>query len=68
MNLVNAKVAQLLIPVEDFDKALGFYRNILDVPFPFAAPPQMTFFNSRGVEFTDTDGNRLALMSEVTAA
>lgn len=68
MNLVNAKVAQLLIPVEDFGKALGFYCDLLDVPFPFAAPPQMTVFNSGGVEFTDTGGNRLALMREVTAA
>jgi methylmalonyl-CoA/ethylmalonyl-CoA epimerase len=49
MNLANATVAQLLIPVSDFDKGLSFYRDILGVPFLFAAPPQMAFFNCGGV-------------------
>ncbi len=123
MNLENAKVAQLLIPVDDFDKGVGFYRDVLGIPFLFAAPPQMAFFNCGGIrllvgvmpsgqkaqrgsaiyfqvpdigavfsslkgkgvrfiaephvvsrtpkselwlaEFTDPDGNQLALMSEV---
>jgi len=123
MNLANAKVAQLLIPIEDFDKGVAFYRDVLGLPFLFAAPPQMAFFNCDGVrllvgvmpqgqiaqrgsaiyfqvpdihvvysslkdkgvnfkaaphvvnrtpkselwlsEFTDPDGNQLALMSEV---
>ena len=123
MNLADAKVAQLLIPVEDFDKGVAFYRDVLGIPFLFAAPPQMAFFNCGGVrllvgvmpsgqkaqrgsavyfqvsdisavfgelkekgvafvaephvvnrtaktelwlaEFTDPDGNQLALMSEV---
>ncbi|HVT03491.1 MAG TPA: VOC family protein [Thermoanaerobaculia bacterium] len=123
MNLENAKVGQLLIPVDDFDKGIAFYRDILGLPFLFAAPPQMAFFNCGGVrllvgvlppgqephrgsaiyfqvpdirgvfaslkdkgvlfraephivhrtagselwlaEFTDPDGNQLALMSEV---
>jgi len=123
MNLANAKVAQLLIPVEDFNKGVAFYRDVLGIPFLFAAPPQMAFFNCSGVrlllgvmpsgqkaqrgsavyfqvpdsravfgelkekgvafvaqphvvnrtaktelwlaEFTDPDGNQLALMSEV---
>jgi methylmalonyl-CoA/ethylmalonyl-CoA epimerase len=122
MNLENAKVAQLLIPVENFDKGVAFYRDVLGVPFLFAVPP-MAFFNCGGVrllvgvlpsgqeaqrgsviyfqvpdihavvsslkdqdvrfmaephivhrtpssenwlaEFTDPDGNQLALMSEV---
>ncbi|HTL49713.1 MAG TPA: VOC family protein [Steroidobacteraceae bacterium] len=126
MNLANAKVAQLLIPVEDFEKGVAFYRDVLGVPLLFAAPPQMAFFNcggvrllvgvippgqkaqrgsaiyfqipdihavysslkSRGVtfsaephvvnrtpkselwlaEFTDPDGNQLALMSEVATS
>ena len=29
MNLANAKVAQLLIPVEDFEKGVAFYRDTL---------------------------------------
>lgn len=49
MNLANATVAQLLIPVSDFDKGMSFYRDILGVPFLFAAPPQMAFFNCGGV-------------------
>ena len=114
---------QLLIPVDDFDKGVGFYRDVLGIPFLFAAPPQMAFFNCGGIrllvgvmpsgqkaqrgsaiyfqvpdigavfsslkgkgvrfiaephvvsrtpkselwlaEFTDPDGNQLALMSEV---
>ncbi len=124
MNLANATVAQILIPVEDFDKGVAFYRDVLGIPWLFAAPPQMAFFNCGGVrllvgvtpagqkaqkgsaiyfqvpdiraafsslkekgvrfvgepqvvnrtrksefwlaEFTDPDGNQLALMSEVT--
>jgi len=124
MNLADAKVAQLLIPVEDFDQGVAFYRDVLGIPFLFAAPPQMAFFNCGGIrllvgvmpagekaqrgsaiyfqvadiravhatlkdkgvtfraephvvhrtpkselwlsEFTDPDGNQLALMSEVT--
>jgi methylmalonyl-CoA/ethylmalonyl-CoA epimerase len=49
MNLADAKIAQLLIPVEDFDKGVAFYRDVLGVPFLFAAPPQMAFFNCGGV-------------------
>ena len=49
MNLANAKIAQLLIPVEDFDKGVAFYRDVLGIPFLFAAPPQMAFFDCGGV-------------------
>lgn len=44
VNLANATVAQILIPVEEFDKGVAFYRDVLGVPFLFAAPPQMAFF------------------------
>src|SRR2546429_3639026 len=44
MNLSNASVAQVLIPVEDFDRGTSFYRDVLGIPFLFAAPPQMAFF------------------------
>lgn len=125
MTLANATVAQLLIPVDDFDKGVAFYRDVLGIPFLFSAPPQMAFFNCGGVrllvgalpagqaaqrgsaiyfrvadihgvfaslkgrgvrfraephvvhrtpqselwlcEFTDPDGNQLALMSEVAS-
>jgi predicted enzyme related to lactoylglutathione lyase len=49
MDLSNAKVAQLLIPVEDFESGVAFYRDVLGIPFLFAAPPQMAFFNCAGV-------------------
>jgi methylmalonyl-CoA/ethylmalonyl-CoA epimerase len=49
MNLANAKVGQLLIPIDDFEKGVAFYRDILGLPFLFAAPPQMAFFDCGGV-------------------
>ena len=49
MNLANAKVGQLLIPVDDFEKGVAFYRDILGLPFLFAAPPRMAIFNCGGV-------------------
>jgi len=115
-----------MIPVDDFDRAVSFYKETLGLPFLFAAPPQMAFFMCGNVrllvgvtppgqpvqrgsaiyfrvqdiravasslkekkvnfqaephlvhrtptselwlaEFTDPDGNHLALMSEVPPA
>ena len=125
MNLSDATVGQLLIPVDDFERGVAFYRDVLGLPFLFAASPQMAFFACGSVrllvgvppagqkaqrgsaiyfsikdidgvftslrhngvkfvanphlvhrtpeaelwlaEFTDPDGNQLALMSEVAA-
>src|ERR1700733_14253119 len=44
MNLADAIVTQLLIPIDDFERGVAFYRDILGLPFLFAAPPQMAFF------------------------
>jgi catechol 2,3-dioxygenase-like lactoylglutathione lyase family enzyme len=44
MNLSDATVAQVLIPVEDFERGTAFYRDTLGIPILFAAPPQMAFF------------------------
>ena len=49
MNLAKAKIAQLLIPVADFEQGVAFYRDVLGIPFLFAAPPQMAFFDCGGV-------------------
>jgi len=126
MNLANATVGQILVPVDDFERGVAFYRDVLGLPFLFSAPPQMAFFmcgavrllvgvpppgqkaqrsaaiyfrvsdiknvhatlTAQGVdfqtgphvvhrtatdelwlaEFTDPDGNQLALMSEVAAS
>ena len=44
MNLANASIAQVMIPVEDFDRGISFYRDTLGLSFLFTAPPQMAFF------------------------
>lgn len=49
MNLAQASVGQLMIPVDNFDRGVAFYRDILGLPFLFAAPPQMAFFDCGGV-------------------
>ena len=49
MNLANAKIAQLLVPVDDLARGVAFYRDVLGLPFLFEAPPQMAFFNCDGV-------------------
>ncbi len=49
MNLSDAKVVQFLVPVNDFDAGVAFYRDILGLPLLFAAPPQMAFFDCGGV-------------------
>src|SRR4029450_5835731 len=49
MDLAEATVAQIMIPVEDLDTGISFYRDVLGIPFLFAAPPQMAFFMCGGV-------------------
>ena len=49
MNLADATVTQLLIPIDDFERGLAFYRDVLGLPFLFAAPPQMAFFQCGAV-------------------
>ena len=49
MSLANATIMQILIPVADFDRGVGFYRDTLGIPFLFSAPPQMAFFMCGGV-------------------
>jgi methylmalonyl-CoA/ethylmalonyl-CoA epimerase len=49
MDLADAKIGQILIPVDDFEKGVAFYRDVLGIPFLFAAPPQMAFFNCGGI-------------------
>jgi len=49
VDLAHASVAQVMIPVADLERALSFYRDTLGLPFLFAAPPQMAFFQCGGV-------------------
>ncbi len=49
MNLSDAAVTQVMIPVDDFERGIAFYRDVLGIPFLFAAPPMMAFFKSGAV-------------------
>lgn len=49
MNLADATVTQLLIPIDDFDRGVAFYRDVLGIPHLFSAPPQMAFFQCGAV-------------------
>ena len=49
IDLTDASVGQLLIPVADLDKAVPYYRDVLGLPFLFTAPPQMSFFQAGNV-------------------
>jgi methylmalonyl-CoA/ethylmalonyl-CoA epimerase len=44
LDLENASIGQLLIPVENLERAIAFYRDTLGLRFLFSAPPQMSFF------------------------
>jgi methylmalonyl-CoA/ethylmalonyl-CoA epimerase len=43
------RIHQLSMRVHDVDRAVRFYRDTLGVPFLFAAPPRMAFFDCNGV-------------------
>lgn len=49
MKLESARIAQLMLPVDDLAKGVAFYRGVLGLPFLFEAPPQMAFFSCGGV-------------------
>ena len=49
VDLATATIGQLLIPVTDLDRAIGYYRDSLGLPLLFAAPPQMSFFQAGDV-------------------
>ncbi len=49
IDLSDATVGQLLIPVEDLERATTYYRDTLGLPFLFSAPPQMSFFQAGSV-------------------
>ena len=49
MNLADATVTQVLIPIDDFERGVAFYRDLLGLPLLFAAPPQMAFFQCGAV-------------------
>lgn len=49
-NMSNIKqVGQIAIAVSDIDKAVAFYRDILDLELLFEAPPGLAFFDCGGI-------------------
>ncbi len=43
-DLSDSRIGQLLVPVEDLERATEFYRDTLGLRFLFSAPPRMSFF------------------------
>ncbi len=43
------EVGQIAVTVEDVERATAFYRDVLGVPFLFAAPPGLAFFDLGGI-------------------
>ena len=43
------RLAQVAIVVRDLARATAFYRDTLEIPFLFQAPPGMAFFDCGGV-------------------
>ncbi len=39
------KIGQIAVPVTDLQRAVEFYRNALELPFLFQAPPGLAFFS-----------------------
>lgn len=58
-------IGQIAVTVRDLDRAIAFYRDTLELPFLFQAPPAMAFFDCGGVRLMLTlpesaDGDRYA--------
>ena len=43
------RIHQIAQPIHDIDRAVAFYRDTLGLPFLFAAPPSLAFFDCAGV-------------------
>ena len=44
-----SRIHQISMRVHDVERAVRFYRDALGLPFVFAAPPRMAFFDCAGV-------------------
>jgi len=44
-----SRIHQISMRVHDLDRAVRFYRDALRLPFLFAAPPHLAFFDCGGV-------------------
>jgi predicted enzyme related to lactoylglutathione lyase len=44
-----SRIHQISMRAHDLERAARFYRDVLGVPFLFAVPPNLAFFNCAGV-------------------
>ena len=44
-----SRIHQISMRAHDVDRAVRFYRDTLGLPFLFAAPPRLAFFDCNGV-------------------
>ena len=44
-----SRIQQISMRAHDVDRAVRFYRDTLGLPFLFAAPPRLAFFDCHGV-------------------
>jgi predicted enzyme related to lactoylglutathione lyase len=44
-----SSIGQVAIPVQDVDRAIAFYRDVLGLRFLFSAPPGLAFFECGNV-------------------
>jgi predicted enzyme related to lactoylglutathione lyase len=44
-----SRIHQISMRAHDIDRAVRFYRDTLGLPFLFAAPPRLAFFDCHGV-------------------
>ena len=44
-----SRIHQISVRIDDVDRAVRFYRDTLGLPFLFAAPPRLAFFDCAGV-------------------
>ena len=44
-----SRIHQISMRTHDVERAVHFYRDILGLPFLFAAPPRLAFFDCAGV-------------------
>jgi methylmalonyl-CoA/ethylmalonyl-CoA epimerase len=48
-SLTPERIGQIAIPVDDLDRAVGFYGGVLGLRLLFRAPPGLAFFDCGGV-------------------
>lgn len=44
-----ATIGQINVPVQDVERAVAFYRDVLGMRFLFQAPPSLAFFDAGGI-------------------